>query len=85
MFEECTTLYELNQARVLAVQKHPLVEVNNAYNLQRKRILEPRSNFTRLTFKQLPHFKSSPVAMFTYRGPASKAGAIEIREDGIYV
>lgn len=85
MFEDCTTLAELNQARVQAVKVHPVVEVNNAYNAQRKRILESRRNFTKVEFKELPKFEHLPIAVFNYRGPASKSGVIEIRQDGIYV
>jgi len=85
MFEECSTLAELNQARVQAAREHSIVDVNNAYNAQRKRILETRRNFLQLTFKQVQKEKQTPCCMFNYRGPASKAGAIEIRQDGIYV
>lgn len=85
MFESCKTLSELNQARVQAAREHPAIEVNNAYNAQRKRILESRRNFTQVSFKVLPRLERSPVSMFNYKGAASKPGAIEIREDGIYV
>lgn len=85
MFEECSTLAELNQARVQAARGHSIVDVNNAYNAQRKRILELRRNFLQLTFKQAPVEERSPYCSFNYRGPASKVGVIEVRQDGIYV
>lgn len=85
MFEDCKTLAELNQARVQAVRDHDVVEVNNAYNLQRKKILESRRNYVQVTFNPIPVIEHTPIAFFTYKGPASKAGAIELRQDGIYV
>lgn len=85
MFEDCKTLADLNQARVMAVRTHDVVEVNNAYNLQRKKILESRKNYVPITFKDVPVFEHSPIVFLNYKGPASKAGAIEMRQDGIYV
>lgn len=49
MFEKCSTLAELNAARIQAASTENIIEVNNAYNARRAEILQSRSNFTRIT------------------------------------
>lgn len=85
MFEECTTLAELNQARVRAASGGNIVEVNNAYNTQRRKILMSRQNFTQLSFKTAPTVKQQAIAVLPYKGRSSRRGVIEIKRDGIYV
>lgn len=85
MFEDCTTLKDLNQARVLAASQYPIVDVNNAYNEQRKKILSSRNNYVHLKFVDIPVVEQTPMAVLIYKGRSSKPGAIEIRSDGIYV
>lgn len=84
MFEDCKTLAELNQARAQAVTQHPIVEVNNAYNVQRQKILKARKTYVECTFKKVPVYEQVPTAVLVYKGVSSKAGVIEIRTDGVY-
>lgn len=85
MFSDCKTLAELNQARVQAASKYPIVEVNNAYNEQRKKILSARNNFIQLKFIEVPKFEPQMSAALIYKGSSTKPGVIEVRSDGIYV
>lgn len=85
MFEGCTTLAELNQARVQAANGGDIIAVNNAYNAQRKRILASRQNFVKLSFKKTPVFKQQAIAVLPYKGRSSRSGVIEIKRDGVYV
>lgn len=84
MFEECKTLAELNQARAKAVTQHDVVEVNNAYNAQRQKILKARKTYTECTFKPVPVYEQVSTAVLVYKGVSSKLGVIEIRADGVY-
>ncbi len=50
MFSNCSTLAELNAARIKAANEgKDLMTVNNAYNARRQEILNARSTFVRLT------------------------------------
>lgn len=47
MFENCKTLFELGAARACETEKgeNSLVDINNAYNIARQRILTERKPF----------------------------------------
>ena len=49
MFDDCTSLAELNAARIKAVNSgKDLITVNNAYNKRRQEIMSQRNDFKKL-------------------------------------
>ena len=84
MFEDCVTLAQLNQARVVAAGEYDIVEVNNAYNQQRQKILRSRPIFTPMTMKKVPTIEQQMTVSLIYKGTSSRPGVIEIKSDGVY-
>lgn len=62
MFDDCTSLAELNAARIKAVNSgKDLITVNNAYNKRRQEIMSQRNDFKKL---QPIFIKARTVTMF---------------------
>lgn len=85
MFESCTTLAELNAARIQAASDTDIITVNNAYNARRAEILQARANFTRITpvFVTIPEpvkYSGVPVA-----GYSQEEGVIKLTPAGFLV
>ena len=82
MFEECTTLAQLNAARAQAVQSENQVEVNNAYNKRRKEIIATHAVYTQLTpiearVSDMPVMSCVPLA-----GRSKERGCIALTDRG---
>ena len=86
MFEKCTTLRELNAARVEEAAKGTnIVEVNNAYNARKKELMNSSVNYTRVeTIPVNIETESQYLASLVYKGPSTKPGTIEITPQGVY-
>lgn len=82
MFENCTTLSQLNAERVRLSQSHDIVEVNNAYNAKRTKILSSRVNYNKLTpvfvtVEPLIKYSGIPVA-----GRSTEPNTIKLTQKG---
>lgn len=82
MFEKCTTLAELNAARIEASGKGDIVEINNAYNKRRREIINTKTTYVQLkpieaTTETLPVMSCVPIA-----GRSEEAGCIKLVKDG---
>lgn len=83
MFEECTTLVELNIARSkLSVSEDSIVEVNNAYNKRRKEILSKPKAFSQVTLTPICIDELTTYVGIPYAGTSPKAGTIIMNEKG---
>lgn len=82
MFKDCNTLAELNAARTQAVQTHPVIEVNNAYNQRRQEILSARRNYTKIN----PVFVSIPESVqycgIPIAGRCQQVNTIQLTQKG---
>lgn len=86
MFENCTTLSQLNQERVSLVSVGvPLVQVNNAYNEAKKK-LTASTLYTKVTNSKIEVPDYGPLyASLLYKGASPKPGAIMVTKEGVYV
>lgn len=82
MFDDCTTLQELNVRRIQLSQTNDITEVNNAYNKRRVEILQSRVNFTKVNpvYVEIPtpiKYSGIPIA-----GRSDEVGTIKITKAG---
>lgn len=82
MFEDCNTLAELNAARIVEVQTHPAIEVNNAYNARRVEILNARRNFTKITPVFVTIAEPVRYGGIPLGGRSDEVGVIKLTERG---
>lgn len=85
MFSDCSTLAELNAARIQAAGTMDIITVNNAYNARRAEILQARSNFTRITpvfvtIAEPVKYSAVPVA-----GYSQEPGVIQFTPSGFLI
>lgn len=86
MFDECTSLAELNAARTRAVQGGAdVVAVNNAYNERRKEILASRVNYFKLKEMVIAAEPAQTTMGLPIRGSSGTPGVIKITMEGIAV
>lgn len=82
MFENCTSLSELNAERIKLSSNVDLVELNNAYNAARTKIINSRNHYVKLT----PIFpKLEPVTKYCgvpVVGRSTKEGFLMMTEKG---
>lgn len=82
MFEQCSSIAELNAERIKLSATMDLVELNNAYNARRNEILQQRSNFTRVNFIKCV---ASPVVKYCgvpVCGKSEVPGVIKLTQEG---
>lgn len=84
MFENCTTLAELNAARIKATTEPDadLITINNFYNERRQELLASRAKYKKLT-----RITAKPVQPIQYCGVpvvgrSSKKGCIQLTPKG---
>ncbi len=88
MFDNCTTLAELNASRIQAVQAGGnIVDINNAFNARRKDIINKESNNG--SYTKLKVIKVTPDETVNYcgvpvAGRSSKIGVIQFTPQGFY-
>lgn len=82
MFEECTTLSELNLARLSAVKENNITDVNNAYNARRTEILKQRSSYNHIDVVRVELPQVELMSFLPYLGPSSAPGVIQHTAQG---
>ena len=82
MFEECTTLAQLNAARVQAIQTANQVEVNNAYNKRRAEIIATKTVYTQLTPIEARKVEMPIMSCVPLIGRSKERGCITLTEKG---
>ena len=82
MFEECTTLAQLNAARVQAIQSANQVEVNNAYNKRRAEIIATKTVYTQLTPIEAHKVEMPVMSCVPLIGRSKERGCIALTEKG---
>lgn len=86
MFEECTSLAELNAARTKAItQGMSPVEANNAYNERRKQILAQRRNYLTIEFKPIVVEAGKPFCSIPLVGRCQEVNTIELTDNGFLI
>lgn len=86
MFENCSTLGELNAERIkLSSEGHPLVELNNAYNKRRQEILSSRKPYVELRKIVPAAFTPTQYSGIPVAGYNSKAGTITLTPKGFLI
>lgn len=82
MFEECTTLAQLNAARNMAVDDGDIVAINNAYNKRRKEIIASHAVYVQLT-PMTPSVKEPQLmSCVPIVGRSDELGCIKLTETG---
>lgn len=84
MFEECTTLLDLNKSRIDLVRSNPdkLMEINSQYQARRKQIVSAQPAYTRLK-PMRPNIEDNPLIMaIPYAGAGTESLTLRYTQKG---
>lgn len=86
MFETCTNLSELNAERIrLTTEGVPLVEVNNAYNEKRQKILTSRKPYVELRKLVPKAYTTKQYSGMPIAGKSDKVGSLILTSKGFLI
>lgn len=86
MFENCTTIMELNQERTrLRSQGYSIMEINGAYNRARRNLMGRSSAYKQIDIQRYSPEQLPPYSPAAYLGNAKNSMTLRVEPNGVYL